>query len=83
MPRSRIRRKAAYSPPPTRSPANMPSPRWVAPTMVVLFTLGLAWLVVYYLAGSDVPGMSALGNWNLLVAGALVIAGFVVSTRWR
>lgn len=83
MPRSRIRRKADFTPPQTRSPAKMRSRAWVAPAMVTLFLIGLIWIVVFYLAGSDVPGMSALGNWNLLVGFSFIGAGFILSTQWR
>jgi hypothetical protein len=30
-----------------------------------------------------VPGMSALGAWNLVVGFAFIIAGVTLSTRWR
>ncbi len=59
------------------------SPPWVPALMVACFVLGLVWLVVYYLAGTQVPGMSALGNWNLLVGIGVIALGFVVSTQWR
>jgi hypothetical protein len=49
----------------------------------VLLVLGLIWIVVYYVAGSDIPGMSTLGNWNLLVGMGMIVAGFLVFTRWR
>ena len=63
-------------------PVGQSSP-WVPALMVTCFLLGLAWLVVYYLAGTQVPGMSALGNWNLLIGIGAIAAGFVVSTQWR
>lgn len=59
------------------------SPPWVPALMVTCFLLGLVWLVVYYLAGQRVPGMSAIGNWNLLVGIGMIALGFVVSTQWR
>ncbi len=63
-------------------PMGQSSP-WVPALMVTFFVLGLLWLVVYYLAGTQVPGMSALGNWNLLVGIGAIAVGFVVSTQWR
>lgn len=66
----------------TERPLGQSSP-WVPALMVTFFLLGLLWLVVYYLAGNQVPGMSALGNWNLLVGIGAIAAGFVVSTQWR
>lgn len=56
---------------------------WVPGLMVACFVLGLLWLVVYYLAGTRVPVMSDLGNWNLLVGIGAIAVGFVVSTQWR
>lgn len=66
----------------TKRVAQTASPRWLAPLMVTLFLLGLLWIVVYYLAPS-LPVMSDLGNWNMLVGFGLIMAGFVLSTRWR
>jgi uncharacterized membrane protein (DUF485 family) len=55
---------------------------WVAPLMLACWLLGLAWLVVFYVAGQDIPVMSDLGNWNLLIGMGLIALGFVVSTQW-
>jgi len=55
----------------------------VAPLMVTLFVLGLLWIVVFYIAGQDIPLMSDLGNLNLAVGFGFIAAGFVVSTQWR
>lgn len=85
MPRSRIRRRSDYTPPPGKraAPTRLGSGRWVVPTMLTLMLLGLLWLCVYYLAGTQVPGMSALGAWNVAVGMGLIVAGFLVSTRWK
>jgi hypothetical protein len=29
------------------------------------------------------PGVSEIGNWNLLVGFGFIIAGFALSTQWR
>ncbi|MEU4196727.1 cell division protein CrgA [Kribbella sp. NPDC026611] len=55
---------------------------WVAPLMLACWLLGLAWLVVFYVAGQDIPVMDDLGNWNLLIGMGLIALGFVVSTQW-
>jgi hypothetical protein len=55
---------------------------WVAPLMLACWLLGLAWLVVFYVAGTDIPVMNHLGNWNLLIGMGLIAAGFVISTQW-
>lgn len=84
MPESRSRKKAAYTPPvaPSKAAAAIPK-RWVAPVMVACFILGLAWIVVFYLAGPSVPGMSDLGNWNIVIGMGLFVVGFVFSTQWK
>lgn len=59
---------------------------WVVPTFVTLMLLGVLWLVVWYLTSSTgivVPGMSDLGNWNLLVAMLLMGGSFGVATLWK
>ncbi len=83
MPESRIRRKAAYTPPPRRSPSKRSSPPWVGPLMLALFLVGIAWLVVYYVSNGDLVGFRSLGPWNLVVGFSFIIAGFAVSTQWR
>ena len=82
MPKSRVRKKAVYTPPP-RSAKSKVSPRWLVPTMVASLLIGLTWIAVFYVTSGDLPVMSALGNWNLLVGFAFIIGGVVLSTRWR
>ena len=82
MPKSKVRQKAAYTPPPTRSPKKRVSPPWVAGLMVGLFLVGIIWLILFYVSNNSVP-VSALGNWNLLVGFGFIVAGFAVSTQWR
>ena len=63
-----------------------PSPRWLAPLMLVLFGIGVLWLVVFYISQGGMgglPGVSEIGNWNLLVGFGFIIAGFGLSTQWR
>ena len=83
MPKSRVRKKAAYIPPPTRSPKKRVSPPWVAPMMVGLFIIGIAWLVTFYISGGDMPGLRGLGNWSLLIGFGFIIGGFALATQWR
>ncbi len=83
MPESRPRKKAEYTPPPTtRKPARIGGRRWVAPVMVGCWLLGLAWIVVYYLA-PDLKYVRDLGNWNLAVGMVFIALGFVFSTKWE
>jgi hypothetical protein len=82
VPKSRVRRKAPYTPPPTRSAKKRVSPQWVAPLMVGLFLIGIIWLILFYVSNNAIPA-PALGNWNLLVGFGFIVAGFGVSTQWR
>ena len=84
MPKSRIRRRRLFTPPSAREAgARLLGGRWVAPTMVTLLLLGLAWIVVYYVAGPDVPLIRDLGGWNLIVGMGFITGGFLVATRWQ
>ncbi|MCV2392829.1 cell division protein CrgA [Actinotalea sp. M2MS4P-6] len=83
MPESRSRKKKTYTPP-TTAGASAPkgNPAWLVPVMVGLMVAGLAWLVVTYISGAEWP-IPGIGNGNLAVGFALVIAGFALTTRWR
>ena len=83
MPKSRVRKRTVYTPPPPKSAKRKVSPPWMGPTIVALLVVGLAWIAVYYITQNAIPGLSALGNWNLVVGFAFVIAGVGLSTRWR
>ena len=85
MPVSRKRKKATYTPPATAtSPTKRkPSPVWLAPLMLALFGIGVLWLVVFYITEGNMPLVSGLENWNLLVGFGFIIAGFGLSTQWR
>jgi hypothetical protein len=84
VPRSRIRRRGEFTPPsPKTTKLSGSSERWVGPTALVLLVVGLAWIVVFYLAGADLPLMSSLGNWNLLIGMGLITGGFITLTRWK
>lgn len=85
MPESRRRKKSSTqrSSQPAPVDDDQPSGRWVPVTGSVLLILGLMWIVVFYIAGRDIPLMSSLENWNLLVGMGLIVAGFLVFTKWK
>ena len=84
MPESRRRRrKDDYTPPTREERGAAVSGRWVAPTMVTLLVLGLAWIVIYYVVGSEIPLMSDIGGWNLVIGMALITGGFITATQWK
>lgn len=82
MPESRSRKKPAYVPPPAKASGPKTNPRWLVPTMLGLMLLGLVWIVVTYISGSQYP-VPGISQWNLAIGFALVIAGFGLTTRWQ
>lgn len=59
-----------------------PNPTWFVPVMLGLMIVGLIWVVVYYLSAGQLP-VAAWHNWNLLIGFVFIIAGFLMTTRWR
>jgi hypothetical protein len=51
--------------------------------MVTLMLLGLAYIVVYYIAAERVPVMRDLNAWNFLVGFGLMVGGLGMAVRWR
>ncbi|MEO5832371.1 MAG: cell division protein CrgA [Nakamurella sp.] len=51
--------------------------------MLGMFVVGLLWLIVFYLWGDGIPFMQSLGNWNFGIAFGLLIAGLIMTMRWR
>jgi uncharacterized membrane protein len=87
MPKSKVRRKTAYTPPPggQRTPVKVAGPThpvYVA-VMLGLMLLGLAWLVVNYLAGDKIGFMIQLGAWNFVIGFSLIVVGLLMTMRWR
>jgi hypothetical protein len=70
----------------TRTVAAPGSRQWVVPTFVTVGLFGVLWLVVYYITASvgiDVPVMSALGGWNVVIGMGGMAAAFVLATFWK
>jgi hypothetical protein len=55
---------------------------WVAPVMLAMFVIGLAWIVVFYVTDGSMP-IDSLDNWNIVVGFGFIAAGFGVSTQWK
>jgi hypothetical protein len=94
VPKSRVRKKKVYTPPAeirptaTVSTKRKASPAWLPITAVTLISLGIAWLVVFYLTQgfSDAPALSALfklGYWNLAIGFGAMIAALLLLSKWR
>lgn len=59
--------------------------RGVVVGMLGCFLLGLTWIVVYYIAGSNtsLPVFSGLQQYNLVVGIGFMAVGFTYATRWE
>ncbi|MEJ5914597.1 cell division protein CrgA [Pseudokineococcus sp. 1T1Z-3] len=64
-----------------RRPAG-PNPTWWVPVMVGLMLLGLVWIVVWYVSENQLP-VPGIGSWNLVAGFGIILAGFLMTTRWR
>ncbi|GAA4116229.1 hypothetical protein GCM10022415_13150 [Knoellia locipacati] len=84
MPESKGRAKPAYTPPRTaQSNSVKPNPRWFVPVMIGLMLIGLVWVVTYYISGQHEYPVPQIGRWNLGAGFAFMMAGFLMTTRWR
>ena len=96
MPKSKVRKKTDYTiNPASRTPVKVkagPSSTIYVSVMLGLMVLGLAWLVVYYLAatptayggeGQVLHWMAELISWNFLIGFSLMVAGLLMTMRWR
>jgi hypothetical protein len=85
VPKSRIRKKGDFTPPPEKQTTiklSRGGRRWVAPLMLAMFAIGLVWIVLFYVTTGDLP-IAAIDNWNIVVGFGFILAGFVVSTQWK
>jgi hypothetical protein len=88
MPKSKVRKKTAYTPPADRrTPVKVRSAGPTGlPWKIVMFgtmLIGLVWLLVNYIAGDKIPFLVSLGNWNFAIGFALMIWGLLMTMRWR
>jgi hypothetical protein len=90
VPKSKVRKKPSYAAPvsaagPSSATGKQlkPSPTWYPITMAALLIVGLAYIVVYYMAGEKVPVMRSIGSWNFAVGFAFLVGGLGMAVRWR
>lgn len=58
------------------------NPSWYVPLFCTLMVIGLVWAVVFYLTNSQYP-IPNIGFWNLAIAFAFILAGFLMTIGWR
>ena len=89
MPESKSRKKPEKASPakaatPKIAKPTTGNPPWLVPTMVTLFIVGILWVVTFYLTSSGLRlPIPAIGQWNIAVGFAILLAGFGLSTRWK
>lgn len=59
------------------------TPMWYKVIMFGLMLLGLAWLILYYLAGDQISWLGQLGPWNYAIGFAGMILGLLMTMGWR
>jgi len=62
--------------------APLESPKWLAPTMVAGFLIGLFWIVIFYVTQTRYP-VPGIGAWNMIIGFGFIGLGFSLATRWR
>ncbi|MDQ2738852.1 MAG: cell division protein CrgA [Actinomycetota bacterium] len=95
MPKSKVRKKVATASASSSAQANStayttarvqvsgPSGPVYIGIMLGLMVLGLLWLVVNYLWGQHIGFLASLGNWNFAIGFGLMVAGLLMTMRWR
>jgi hypothetical protein len=82
MARSKSREVTTTSDQSTGTKEAAPNPVWFKPLMFGFMLLGLAWLLTYYISGSQFP-LPQLGNNNIWIGIGIMLVGFLMTTRWR
>lgn len=59
------------------------NPSWFVPLFCILMVIGLIWAVVYYLSPGGAWPIPNIGAWNLAIAFAIIMVGFIMTMRWR
>jgi hypothetical protein len=89
MPKSKVRKKNDFTiSPVSRTPVKVkagPSSTWFVVFFVGLMLIGLVWLLVFQLAGTEIPVMRDIqpAAWNYAIAFAFMITGLLLTMRWR
>jgi hypothetical protein len=58
------------------------NPQWFVPVMSGLMIVGVLWVATFYISAGLFP-VGSIGYWNLGIGMALIMAGFMMSTRWK
>jgi len=87
VPKSQVRKKKVYTPPVDMRPlpataTKKPSGVWLPATAVTLIVLGIAWLVVFYLSGGNLP-IGSWRYWNLAIGFGGMVSALILLSKWH
>ena len=57
------------------------NPSWWVPVMSGLMIAGVVWVSTFYITQGDWP--APIGYWNLAIGMGMIMAGFLMSTKWK
>lgn len=60
--------------------------RWAGPAMMASAVIGLVWIVVFYTTNGidvNVPLITSLGSWNLVIGMGFIVASFGFAMKWE
>lgn len=57
------------------------NPKWLVPTFSTLLLVGLTWILVYYISRGQYP--VEIGNANIFIGFAMLLAAMGLLTRWK
>lgn len=60
--------------------------RWAGPAMATSALIGLVWIVIFYVTNKpdmDIPVITDLGNWNLVIGMGFIVAAFGFAMKWE
>lgn len=77
--RQRARRASQLEPTTQKLTSN---PSWFVPVMCGLMILGVLWVATFYVTQGEWP-IASIRYWNLGIGMGLIMAGFIMATRWR
>lgn len=60
------------------------NPTWWVPVMCALMIVGVLWVATFYVTSAADPVFPLpIGYWNLVIGLGMIMAGFMMTTRWR
>lgn len=90
MPKAKVSKNSvapvSSTPGANRTPVKINSsgtPLWYKVLMFAFMIVGLAWLVINYLAGPEIGFMAGLGAWNYGIGFGFLVVGLLMTMGWR